>query len=146
MWTDDTGVRDSCQDFDFAYDSPEYSKEFASIEFAKGLSMGSYVSLAVHVTEVRPSWTKEQDPYLLVAGLDADHNPTGSLRLWMFEAGDVLTGRIYFIRGLKVRPEQVWSNGVYTRSAFKKRLESGDRTAVEDVTDNMKVARYWKQP
>ena len=146
-WTDDTIVNEADGHFIFPYDSPEYTKDFASVEHAKSYEVGTYVTVALQITEVFANWTKDKhDPYLQVSGVDAEKNMFHGLRLWMHSHGDVLAERIYLIRGLKVAQQRVWDANLscYVRSSAAKVLESSVRTAVEDVTEVADVSRWWR--
>ena len=51
-FTDATNINESNVQFMFPYDSPEYSKDFASVEHAKTYEIGTYVTVALQITEV----------------------------------------------------------------------------------------------
>ena len=91
--------------------------------------------------------TQTHEPYMNVAGMDMHRRASSSLRLWRYDCDDVLDGRVYIIRGLKVVAEQHWD--AYTEAYASKpdgqhALECCYMTAVEDVTTNDVVSRcFW---
>jgi hypothetical protein len=76
-----------------------------------------------------------------------DGAATGPLRFWRYEVGDIIEGKIYLIRGLKVLDETYWSDDVgryVPKEDGTKTVEVNFRTALEDITDVKEIAQYFK--
>ena len=86
--------------FTFPYDAKsDYSKEFASMAFARDCRVGTYAAIAMRIIEVEPKWTAQNEPHLQIMGFDTDGGEVGPLRLWQHEEGDInLGGCIYRAR------------------------------------------------
>ena len=100
---------------------------------------------------IRPQSVEEQytttgELYLRVHGFDMDGTATGAIRLWRYSANDIIAGQIYVIRGLKVVEETYWSAEAWKyvpNEDGTKTIEITYRTAVEDVTDVVEIAKYF---
>ena len=86
--------RDSGCNYIFPYGvMSEYSKDLASMACVQQCAVGSYVAIAMRITEVQPRWTSVQNrPYLQFWGADTEGGVVGPLRLWQLEEGDVRIG------------------------------------------------------
>ena len=69
----------------------------------------------IHTTQVEARLSNEQtadeQPFLLVHGYDMESVPTGSLRFWRYEDGDIVEGKTYIVCGLKVVDDKWWCDG-----------------------------------
>ena len=109
-WTESTQMskrvrsRDSGSNYIFPYNvMSEYSNGFASRSFVRTCPVGTYVAIAMRITDVQPRWTSSQnEPYLQLMGLDTEGGVVGPLRLWQREEGDIKVRGAYVVRGLKV--------------------------------------------
>ena len=71
--------------------------------FVRECSVGTYVKIAMLITDVQPKWTSTQnEPYLQLMSVDTKRGVVGPLRLWQREEGDIKLGGAYVVRGLKV--------------------------------------------
>ena len=124
----------------------DYSKDFASMAFVRECALGTYVAIAMRITDVQPRWTRTQsEPYLQITGLDTEGGNVGPLRLWQYEEGDINPGHAYILRGLKVVYDRWWDSarGIWIRSAvMPKTIECSVRTACEDVADVDSITQY----
>ena len=71
---------------------------------------------------------------------------TGALRFWRYVDGDIIEGRIYIVRGLKIVDETYWSDDAWKyvpKEDGTKTVEITFRTALEEVTDVVALARYF---
>ena len=152
-WTESTQMslrmrpRDSGCNYIFPYDvMSEYSKDLSSMAFVQQCAVGSYVAIAMRITEVQPRWTSVQNrPYLQLWGVDTEGGVVGPLRLWQLEEGDIRIGGAYVVRGLKVVHDRWWDSarGIWIRSAvMPKTIECSVRTACEDVEDVETITQY----
>ena len=109
-------------------------------------AVGTYVAIAMRITEVQPRWTYTQNvPYLQVIGVDTEGDGVGPLRLWRHEEGDIRPGGAYVVRGLKVVNDGAWNSakGVWIRSVDTlKTVQCSVRTACEDVADVESITQY----
>ena len=129
-WTESTQMslrmrpRDSGCNYIFPYDvMSEYSKDLASMAFVQQCAAGSYVAIAMRITEVQPRWTSVQNrPYLQLWGVDTEGGVVGPLRLWQLEEGDIRIGGAYVVRGLKVVHDRWWDSarGIWIRFAVQR--------------------------
>ena len=152
-WTESTQMsvrlrpRDSGCNYIFPYDvMSDYSKDFASMAFARECAVGTFVAIAMRISDVQAKWTsRKKDPYLQVMGVDTEGGVVGPLRLWWHEQGDIKLGGAYVLRGLKVVNGWAWdsTNGMWMRSAdAPKTIECSPRTACEDVEDVESITQY----
>jgi hypothetical protein len=152
-WTESTQMtlrlrpRDSGCNYIFPYDvTSDYSKDFASMAFVRESAVGTYVAIAMKITDVQPKWTSTQaEPYLQLMGVDTEGSAVGPLRLWQHEEGDIKPGGAYIVRGLKVVNDRVWdpAKSMWTRSPdAPKTIECSVRTACEDVEDIESITQY----
>jgi protein-arginine kinase activator protein McsA len=153
FWTESTQMslrlrpRDSGCDYIFPYDvMSDYSKDFASMAFVRQCAVGTYVAIAMRITDVQPKWTSTQnEPYLQLMAVDTDREVVGPLRLWQREEGDIKLGGAYVVRGLKVVNDRAWDStkAIWIRSAdAPKIIECSARTAWEDVEDVESITQY----
>ena len=67
--------------------------------------------------------------------------------MWRFKEGELLTNRIYILRGMRVAKETDWSAWTETYVPFdddRQKIECSFRTAVEDVTDVQSIKdHFW---
>ena len=114
--------------------------------FVQKCAAGTYVAIAMRITDVQPRWTSSQnEPYLQLMAIDTEGGVVGPLRLWQREAGDINLGGAYVVRGLKVVNDRVWvsATGMWIRSAdAPKTIECSVRTACEDVEDVESITQY----
>ncbi len=78
--------------------------------------------------------------------MDIEGVPTGALRFWRFEEGEIAEGHVYIARGLKVSAERRWDddlNKYVDRDDGSKRMECTSRTAVEDVSHISDVMSFF---
>ena len=64
-WTDNTemSLRDRAISFTFPYDvNSDYSKDCASMAFARDCRVGTYVAIAMRIIEAEPKWTAQNEP------------------------------------------------------------------------------------
>ena len=98
---------------------------------------------------VEEQWTQGDESYLQVHGYDMDGVATGALRFWRHEVGDIIEGKIYLIRGLKVVDQTYWSDDAYKyvpKEDGSKTVELTFRTAIEDLTEVTEIAQYFPLP
>ena len=90
-------------------------------------AVGAFVSFAIIVERVEEKFTKANEPYLLVYGVDVDMESTGALRFWRHERREFgnCVGKFWMIRGMKVS---------YDKFSGQKVPEACWCTAIEDVT------------
>ena len=91
-------------------------------------------------------YSKTDEVYVQVYGVDSEGTPTGSMCFWRFGDEEIVEGRIYIVRGLKVVMGQAWDDDAQkykARADLPKKLECSRRTAVEDVTEIQGVARLF---
>jgi hypothetical protein len=152
-WTESTQMSlrlrpsDSGCNYIFPYDvKSDYSNDFASMDFVRECTVGTYVAIAMRITDVQPKWTSAQNqPYLQLMGVDTEGGVVGPLRLWQREEGDIKLGGAYVVRGLKVVNDRAWDStkGIWIRSAdAPKIIECSARTAWEDVEDVESITQY----
>ena len=139
---------DSGRNYRFPYDvMGDYSKDFASLSFVRECAVGSYVAIAMRMSDVLPKWTQEKnEPYLQLMGVDTEGGVVGPLRLWNRVEGDINTGGAYVVRGIKVVNDRAWDStaGMWIRSAdTPKTIECSVRTAWEDVQDVESITQYF---
>ena len=153
-WTESTHVtsrlrpRGSGSDYIFPYDVvSDYAKDFASMAFVRECAVGTYVAIAMRITDVQIRYTSTQnEPYLQIMSVDTDGCNVGPLRLWRFEEGDIRPGGAYVVRGLKVVNDRAWDHakGIWVRSTdTQKTIECSVRTAFEDVADVESITQYF---
>ena len=125
----------------------EYTKDFASMVFARECEVGTYVAIAMRVTDVQPKWiTEKSDLYLQLMGVDTHGISVGPLRLWKYEEGDIKLGRAYVVHGLRVNTDRVWDEAAYMwicSAEAPKILECSARTAIEDLTCVDAITQYF---
>ena len=153
QWTESTqmSVRSRPCDpgciYRFPYDvTAAYSKDFASMAFARECAIGTHVAIAMRITDVQPKWARTRiEPYLELRGRDIEGDVVGPLCLWHHEEGDISIGGVYVVRGLKVVNDWTWdhANGLWIRSAaMPKTIECSILTACEDVADVESITQY----
>ena len=133
--------------FIFPYDvKTEYSRDLASMSFVRKCVVGTYVAIAMRISDVQARRTSTCNvPYLQLMGVDREGFVVGPLRLWQLEAGDIRPGGAYVVRGLKVVHDRWWDSarGIWIRSAvMPKTIACSVRTAVEDVSDVDTITKY----
>ena len=151
-WTEDTKVRVHLEDVDqggppvFPYDVC-VSTYFATIAFAQEVKLGDHIALVFKALAVETKYTYDSNEgYLEVQGVDIEGVPTGALRFWRFEEGDIAEGSAYVARGLKVSAERSWDGTLYKyvcRDDGSRRLECTGRTAVEDVSHVAAIVTFF---
>ena len=152
-WTESTQMssrlrsRDSGCNYIFPYNvMSEYSNDFASMSFVRTCPVGTYVAIAMRITEVTPRWTwPYHDPFLQVMGIDTEGAAVGPLRLWQREEGDIKVRGAYVVRGLKVVNGRLWDDtmGKWIRSVVGPlTIECNVRTACEDVEDLPSIMQF----
>ena len=124
----------------FPYDvTSNYSNDFASMAFMRECTSGTYVAIAMRITDVEQRWTTTQnEPYLSLEGIDTEGSAVGPLRLWKHEEGDIKPGGAYVVRGLKVVHDRAWDHGKQTWIRSNESpmiIECSVRTACENVED-----------
>ena len=96
----------------FAYETAGLD-DLATMSYLNECNVGTFVDLVIHATQVEARLSKEQtideQPFLLVHGYDMETVPTGALRFWRYEDGDIAEGKTYIVRGLKVVDDKWWS-------------------------------------
>ena len=142
-WTEHTKVSVQLEDVDqggppvFPYDV-SVSTDFATVAIAQEAMLGDHIARVFKACAVETRYTYESnESYLEVQGVDIEGVPTGALRFWRFEEGDIAEGRVYIARGIKVAAERRWDdelNKYVCRDDGSKRMECTGRTAVEDVS------------
>ena len=147
-WTENTQMTllERASSFTFPYDiHTQYSKDFASMAFARDCIVNTYVAIPMRINESEPKWTQQSEPYLQIMGIDTDGGSVGPLRLWQYEEGDINPGDAYILRGLKVVHDRIWDANVrdYVRSAnVPKIIECNLRTALEHVQGVQSITEY----
>ena len=144
-WTERTQMslrprpRDSGCNYIFPYDvTSNYSNDFASMAFMRECTVGTYVAIAMRITDAEQKYNKRDDAYLSIEGFDTEGEAVGPLRLWKYEEGDINPGDAYVVRGLKVVHDRVFDDAkqLWTRSnASDMVIECSPRTACENVED-----------
>ena len=131
----------------FPYDVlSDYSADFASMSFIRECTVGTYVAIAMHVSDVEPKWTSGGEPYLQLSGLDMERSNVVLLRLWRLKEGDIKPGHAYVVRGLKVVSDRVWDSNKWTwiwSTDAPNTIECSARTAWENVQDVEAIAQYF---
>ena len=134
----------------FAYENMSLD-DLATMSYINECNVGIFVDLVIHTTQVEARLSNEQtadeQPFLLVHGYDMESVPTGSLRFWRYEDGDIAEGKTYIVRGLKIVDDKWWCDGAgyVPRGDGSKTVEICWRTAVEDVTHVQQFSRnfHW---
>ncbi len=81
---------------------------------------------------------------MVIYGIDSEGAPTHAVRFWMFEEGDIVTGRVYIVRGLRVIRKRIWD---FVKCKYVPKTDGPNtldctyRTALEDVTGVDVIAR-----
>ena len=151
-WTEDTKVSVQLEGVDlggppvFPYDVC-VSPYFATMAFAGEVKLGEHIALVFKALAVETRYTYDSnEAYLEVQGVDIEGVPTGALRFWRFEEGDIAEGRGYIARGLKVAAERRWDdelNKYVCRDDGTRRMECTGRTAVEDVSRVAAIMKFF---
>lgn len=129
--------------------------------------LNHHVDLLLRVVDVSARLSKLGESYLSIVGWDSDGVRMGPLHLWRFKGGlsnlsvvllalgalqislvnrflyilsdgDVVSQRIYIIRGLQIVPDMYFdaeSGQKWLKFEGARKLEASNRTAVEDVSD-----------
>ena len=134
----------------FAYETAGLD-HLATMSYLNECNVSSFVDLVIHATQVEARLSNEQtideQPFLLVHGYDMETVPTGALRFWRYEDGDIAEGKTYIVRGLKVVDDKWWCDGAgyVPKGDGSKTVEICWRTAVEDVTHVQQLSRncHW---
>ena len=134
----------------FAYETAGLD-DLATMSYLNECNVGTFVDLVIHATQVEARLSNEQtideQPFLLVHGYDMENVPTGALRFWRYEDGDIAEGKTYIVRGLKVVDDKWWCDGAgyVPKGDGSKTVEICWRTAVEDVTHVQQLSRncHW---
>ena len=132
----------------FAYETAGLD-HLATMSYLNECNVSSFVHLVIHATQVEARLSNEQtideQPFLLVHGYDMENVPTGALRFWRYEDGDIAEGKTYIVRGLKVVDYKWWCDGAgyVPKGDGSKTVEICWRTAVEDVTHMQQLARHF---
>ena len=143
-WTSQTLItfcieaRDADRPPAFFYDVRHVTKDFATQAYVQQMKVGETVALVVNVLRAEQKYTsKSGEPYLEVFGVDMNKAPVGPLRLWMYQEGDLLDGKLYILRGLKVAFVTVWDETVgkyIPNMEGRMTVECTKWLAAEDVT------------
>ena len=151
-WTEDTKVRVHLEGVDqggppvFPYDVC-VSTYFATMDFVREVKLGDHIALVFKALAVETRYTYESNEgYLEVQGVDIEGVPTGALRFWRFEEGDIAEGSAYIARGLKVSAERRWDdelNKYVCRDDGSRRMECTGRTAVEGVSHVAAIVTFF---
>ena len=130
---------------DFFHDTSAVAQNLATCAFIQQSTIGQLVDLVFYVQSFEDKWQEKNDqPYVVVYGVDMDGVQTGAMRLWRYEAGEVEQSKIYIGRGLKVVASTYWKGGQYApRDDGSKTVECGWRTALEDVSHVLDIAQYF---
>ena len=113
--------------------------------FVQQCAVGTYVAIAMRITDVRARRTSTDQPCLEVMGFDTEGVGVGPLRIWLREEGDIRLGGAYLVRGLKVENDGSWNSakGVWIRCAgTAKAIGCSVRTALEDVSHVDSITQY----
>jgi hypothetical protein len=130
----------------FEYETSAVAPDFATVDHIQEYPKGHFVALVIRPQSVEEQYTTGREPYLRVHGFDMDGTATGAIRFWRYTASDIISGKIYIIRGLKVVEETYWSDDAWKYTPKEdgaKTIEITYRTAVEDVTDVVEIAKYF---
>ena len=111
-------------------------------------SLGTFVDLVIRIDSADEleiqSGVNAGAPYLQVSGVDMDGAQAGPLRLWDHEEGAVEAGTIYILRGLKIATERQWDGEKYASDPQgMKKMDCGNRTAIEDVSAQPEITSYF---
>jgi hypothetical protein len=151
-WSEATIIVKRLERFDadvlpaFEYATSAVTQDLATIAHIQEYAKGVCVALVIRTQSVEEQWTQGDESYLLVHGYDMNAAATGALRFWKYEVGDIIEGKIYLIRGLKVVDEVSWSDEAWKyvpKEDGNKTVEITFRTALEDITDVKEVAQYF---
>ena len=116
------------------------------MSFVQDCAVGTHVAIAMRITEVQPRWTVAlYRPYLELWGVDTEGGVVGPLRLWQREAGDIIPGGAYVVRGLRVVHDRMWDSARrrwVPSPATPKTIERSARTACEDVEDIETITQF----
>ena len=130
----------------FEYETGAVTQDLATMAHIQDYPKGDFVALVIRPQSVEARYTEAGEPYLLVHGYDMNGAATGALRFWRYEDGDIIEGKIYIIRGLKIVDETCWSDDAWKyvpKEDGTKTVEIAYRTALEEVTDVVEVAQYF---
>ena len=130
----------------FEYETAAVTQDLATMAHIQDYPKGDFVALVIRPQSVEARYTEAGEPYLLVHGYDMNGAVTGALRFWRYEDGDIIEGKIYIIRGLKIVDETCWSDDAWKyvpKEDGTKTVEIAYRTALEEVTDVVEVAQYF---
>ena len=144
IWTPETRVKihleplHTSADKTYPYEAHVGTHDFVSWSSVKDVNLGDHVSVALKVLTVEEKYTWDKgEPYLELSGRDYEGFVDWRLRLWSCQEGEVLAGRTYMFRGLKVTAERVWDEGkwqyVAGPSDGERKVESGSRSAYEET-------------
>ena len=113
--------------------------------FVQQCAVGTYVAIAMRITDVRARRTSTDQPYLEVMGFDTEGVGVGPLRICLHEEGDIRLGGAYLVRGLKVENDGSWNSakGVWIRCVgTAKVIGCSVRAALEDVSHVDSITQY----
>ena len=131
----------------FEYDTAATNKDLATINHMQQYNKGDMVALVIRPQSVEEQFTSNNEGYLVVHGFDMECTATGPMRFWRHEIGDIIEGKIYIVRGLKVVDQTYWSEDQYKyipKEDGSKTVEISFRTALEDVSEVSDIAQYFK--
>ena len=131
----------------FEYETSAVTQDLATMAHMQEYPKGDLVALVFRPQSVEEQYTQAEEPYLLVHSYDMDGAATGDLRFWLYEEGDIIEGKIYIIRGLKIVDETYWSDDAWKyvpKEGGTTTVEITFRTALEDVTDVREIAQYFQ--
>ena len=134
----------------YPYDTSAFWDDFATMTTVQAASLNSQVALVIRVLMADEKYTQDKcEPYLVVHGVDMEGTPTPPIRLWRFGTGDLVEGRTYVMRGLKVVADRYWDDNTWQwmpRTDGRKGVECNFRTAAEDVTHVPSIVDIFPNP
>ena len=125
-------------------------RQFSCMRFIRDHPcLNDYVSLAIYVFYIEEKQTGEQEPFLLIRGIDIEGQDCGKLRMWQHDMSDApdAAGKVFMLRGMRVQYDRWWDHREqrYTTGSCALKVPTCCRlSAMEDVTDTV-IAREFKR-
>ena len=110
------------------------------------IDVGAYVTLLLKLQFVEDKYNSNGEAYLEVHGVDSEGQGSGAIRLWNYDHGELRSNTLCIMHGLKVAYEKYWDDAQHKyaqRSDQSKKLECSNRTAVQDVSEDLRLMPYF---
>ena len=110
------------------------------------IDIGAYVTLLLKLQFVEDKYNSNGEAYLEVHGVDSEGQGSGPIRLWNYDHGELRSNTLCIMHGLKVAYEKYWDDAQHKyaqRSDQSKKLECSNRTAVQDVSEDLRLMPYF---